>query len=313
MKRLASIMVVAGCLAALAAPLDAAGVNVRITGGRWDLHWHSGYGHGHGHRPGHYYPGCWYPGRPTYGHRGPRVHPHPYGHYPRIPYRYVPCHYPYISSYPWGWGGLIYVSSTGTMVTGTGGWVVYVSGAPSDAPVRLDGVTPPPFAPGVENPKPKRAETASEIVMQSADLTELSRVYRLGNVARTESRFRAAIRKRPHDARLYYANAWLFAVDGRALPGALMLRRALTLDKGPGDAGRAALAGFYEAKAAQVALKKLEKHLVAAPDDAEARLLRAWVRLMHGSAEAAGRDLSVLLSVRKSDAGARRLLEHIGP
>jgi len=315
------------------------GLSFTVGSRGWSVRGHSGYtGPGRGFYYGHGRPIGYYIGR--HGYRSPyRVwvpRPgywyYPEGRYPdvhrpprpiRYPYRYNPYHhyyypyaypiygYPYFG-YPYPYVGTIttgiYVKSGDDTGASPGVWVVPGSGSPDEGPSRVDGLTPPPFPPGVENPTPKRYDNGQARSPVDHRLAALADMSHLANPAQTEREFRRLLRKHPKDARLYYANAWVFFVNEKYLPGALMLRRALDLNPGMGAGGGAVLAGFYDARTAGVALTRLNAHVDGFGTDREARLLRAYVHFIEGRLEAARADLDVLLKSKKDDVAAARLM-----
>jgi len=195
----------------------------------------------------------------------------------------------------WTSGEGAYASTTGS----DGVFMVPVSGPPAGVAGNLNAVNAPIEAAAVglpdssvergKNPYPRR------------DLTRISRSLQRGNIGQAEKELRKLIIQKPSDARAHYVCAYVYFLDEKYVAASFVLRRALMLDATMGASGRTLLADFYDADRSAGVLAKLDEHIDEHPDDAEARLVRAYVLFLEGRPEAARADLDVLLKRNKSD------------
>jgi tetratricopeptide (TPR) repeat protein len=191
-------------------------------------------------------------------------------------------------------------------------WLVPSNAGPDAEPERLDGLTPPPFAPEqrtvVVRPSENDPAPAPALPESGANMALLKKVYGYGNASRTEAAFRSELSANPNDAQVYYAYAWTFFVHGKYFPATLVLRRGLALDRSLA-ADKSVLDGFYDARTASISMNELNAQLTAKPNDADVRMLRAWIYLMEGRRDAARDDLNVVLRQRADDAEVKWLLQ----
>ena len=149
------------------------------------------------------------------------------------------------------------------------------------------------------------------VAKPAADLQTISAAFRDGDIVGAEAQLSVALTAHRYDAQLSYIYAYVLAFDGKSRSAAMMLRRAVVLDGEMLKMGNVILDGFYQADQAMAVLQQASEFVAGHPNDTDALLTRAYLRILVGQKDGARDDLQQVLNLNREDLEAAHLLRMV--